>query len=360
MTADGPLTGIRVVEFAGIGPGPFAAMLLADLGADIIRIDRPGGSDPYSKKVILRGRPTATADLKCEKQKADVLKLVEKADVLIEGYRPGVMERLGLGPDAALQSNARLVYARMTGWGQTGPLAHTAGHDINYIAVSGALAAIGRKDRAVPPLNLVGDYGAGSLYLIAGILAALLSAGRTGVGQVVDCAISDGASSLMSAYSDFYDQNAWSDEREANLLDGGAPFYRTYRCSDGQEIAVGALEPQFYRQLCELIGNHDDLERQYDRTNWHDSHSRFEAIFGSRTRAEWCDLLEGTDACFAPVLSLSEAASHPHATARNTFVEVDGATFPAPAPRFSGTPTRSQHLMPNIRLADAVTQWSAS
>ncbi len=336
----GALEGVRIVEFAGIGPGPFAAMLLADMGADVVRIDRPGITPAWPSRVINRGRRTVLADLKNPSDVEQVATLVEHADALIEGFRPGVMERLGLGPEPMLARNPRLVYGRMTGWGQTGPLAHAAGHDINYIAITGALSAIGPKAHPVPPLNLVGDYGGGSLYLVMGLLAGILSARRTGLGQVVDCAIVDGAASLMAMFADLSREGRWTDDREANLLDGGAPYYRTFECADGKFVAVGALEPQFYAELRKRAG----LEGpEFDRdvpSDWPELHAKFEAVFRTRTRDEWCAMLEGTDACFAPVLTLSEAPSHPHIAARETYVEMNDGVQPAPAPRFSRTESR--------------------
>ncbi len=356
----GPLAGLRIVEFAGIGPGPFAAMLLADMGADIVRLDRPGGADPYSRNVVARGRPTVTVDLKDPDDLAGTLALLSRADALIEGFRPGVMERLGLGPDAVLARNPRLVYGRMTGWGQDGPLAKAAGHDITYLAVTGALAAIGPEERPVPPLNLVGDYGGGALYLVAGILAGLLSAGRTGRGQVVDAAICDGAASLMAMFSELASQGRWSDRREANLLDGGAPWYRTYACSDGHHVALGPLEPQFYALFRRLTGldADPDFDRRDDPAMWPVLRRKLEILFAGRTRDEWCRLLEGTDSCVAPVLTLGEAPHHPHLAARRSFVTHDGTVQPAPAPRFSATPSAIRSVPAPVTLAEALRRWS--
>jgi alpha-methylacyl-CoA racemase len=351
----GPLAGIRIVEFAGIGPGPFAAMLLADMGAELIRLDRPGGADPYSRHVVSRGRPSVAVDLKDPAQAARVLDLLENADALIEGFRPGVMERLGLGPDIVLKRNPRLVYGRMTGWGQSGPLAEAAGHDINYIAITGALAAIGGADHPVPPLNLVGDYGGGSLYLVAGVLAGLLSAKRTGEGQVVDCAICDGAASLMAMFCELSAQGRWTDRRAANLLDGGAPYYRAYACADGRHIALGSLEPQFYAEFRKLAGLDDD--RDYDARDDSALHAKLEALFLTKTREEWSRLFEGTDACFAPVLTLAEAPAHPHLAARGTFVSVDGVVQPAPAPRFSRTASAIRPTAKTAALDDVAAAW---
>lgn len=355
----GPLAGIRIVEFAGIGPGPFAAMLLADMGADVVRLDRPSGTDPYSRHVVSRGRPSVAVDLKDPTETARVLDLLDSADALIEGFRPGVMERLGLGPDVVLARNPRLVYGRMTGWGQTGPLAQTAGHDINYIAITGALAAIGPASQPMPPLNLVGDYGGGSLYLVAGVLAALLSAGRTGQGQVVDCAICDGAASLMAMFCELSAQNRWTDHRASNLLDGGTPYYRTYACADGRHIALGPLEPQFYALFRKLAGleNDPDFDRRDDPALRATLHAKLEALFQTKTRDEWTRLLEGTDACFAPVLTLAEAPAHPHLAARGAFVEVDGVVQPAPAPRFSRTPAAIRASAKTASLAEVAAAW---
>jgi alpha-methylacyl-CoA racemase len=357
----GPLVGVRIIEFASIGPGPFAAMLLADMGADIIAIERPGPSHFPRGPILSRGRAVVVADLKDPARRDEVLDLLEGADALIEGFRPGAMERLGLGPDAVLARNPKLVYGRMTGWGQDGPLAQSAGHDINYIAITGALAAIGGRDGPVAPLNLLGDFGGGALYLVAGLLAAIISARRTGEGQVVDCAICDGTASLMAMCAEMSAMGHWRQQRRANLLDGGAPFYRTFECADGEYIAIGALEPQFYRRLCELAELDDPLYRERgDPTNWPMLHQKMEAVFKAKTREEWRALLEGTDACFAPILSLSEGARHPLMAARGTFVEVDGVTQPAPAPRFSHTPSVIQKVENGPQsLADALSAWRA-
>ncbi|HEY2967137.1 MAG TPA: CaiB/BaiF CoA-transferase family protein [Casimicrobiaceae bacterium] len=338
---NGPLSGLRIVEFAGIGPAPFAAMLLADMGADVVRIVRPGTPRLEPSTIVERGRRVVSLDLKSRDGVESALQLIDRADALIEGFRPGVMERLELGPDIALRRNPRLVYGRMTGWGQTGPLAHAAGHDINYIALSGALHAIGEGGRGpVPPLNLLGDFGGGSMYLVMGILAALLEAKRSGRGQVVDAAIVDGAASLLTFIYAAIARGGWRDQRGANLLDGGAPFYTTYRCADGEYIAVGALEPQFHEVLIARLGL--DQEAFKDRANpqsWPRLRQILQQTFAQRTRREWCDLLEGSDACFAPVLTLEEAAAHPHMSARKVFEAIDGVACPAPAPRFSRTPS---------------------
>ncbi|WP_254602100.1 CaiB/BaiF CoA transferase family protein [Cupriavidus taiwanensis] len=337
----GPLSGIRIVEFAGLGPGPFACMLLADMGADIVRIDRPGARPIHPHDLIGRGRRTVQLDLKNAGDRDRALQMLAHADALVEGFRPGVMERLGLGPQAVAALNPRLVYGRMTGWGQDGPLAQTAGHDINYIAVTGALAAIGERDGGpVPPLNLVGDYGGGSLFLVMGILAALLEARSSGAGQVVDAAICDGALSLMSLAQGHRFRGLHSERRGDNMLDGGAPYYATYRTADGEYVCIGAIEPQFFALLCERIGVDPALrDAQHDRTRWPALRAELARIFLQRNRAAWTDLLAQTDACFAPVLALSEAEQHPHLLAREAFVDVGGVPCPAPAPRFSRTPS---------------------
>ncbi len=360
--AGGPLAGLRIVEFVGIGPAPFAAMLLADMGAEIVAINRPEPSPFRPGAVLSRGRSFVVADLKDPAERDAALLLIDGADALIEGFRPGVMERLGLGPGVALERNPKLAYGRMTGWGQEGPLADSAGHDINYIAVSGALAAIGTRETPIPPLNLVGDFGGGALYLVAGLLAALFAARRTGQGQVVDCAISDGVASLMAMAAEMRAAGLSRDERGGNLLDGGAPFYRTYACADGKHIAIGALEPRFFAQLCELVGFDDPLIAQRDDpAHWPLLSEKFAAIFKTRTRDEWRALLEGTDACFAPVLTLAEAARHPHLKARGTFVEIDGVVQPAPAPRFSHTPTAVGAVQDGPKtLGEAAAAWSTS
>ncbi|WP_020655648.1 CaiB/BaiF CoA transferase family protein [Massilia niastensis] len=344
----GPLAGVRVIEMVGIGPCPFAAMMLADMGADVIRIDRktaPGADNPYPMlgtryDVLARGRRTLALDLKQPAGRETVLRLAERADVLLEGFRPGVMERLGLGPEALMARNPRLVMGRVTGWGQDGPLARAAGHDINYVALSGMLHAMGRKDAPPsPPLNLVGDFGGGGMLLAFGVLCAVLEARGSGKGQVVDAAMTDGAALLGAMMYGLRAHGTWNDRREANLLDGGAPFYDTYACADGKFVALGAIEPQFYARLLELGGAEEAaLPRQWNRKQWPELKAQLAGLFASRTRDEWCRLLEGSDACFAPVLDMAEAPLHPHNAARATFVEVDGVTQPAPAPRFSRTP----------------------
>ena len=340
----GPLTGIRVVELAGIGPAPFAAMLLADLGADVIRLDRPGPPlmpvpVPPEADILRRGRPSVLLDLKHPDGREAARSLVARADVLIEGYRPGVAERLGLGPDECLTLNPALVYGRVTGWGQDGPLAQSAGHDIGYVAVTGALGAIGRAGGPPQvPLNLLGDFGGGAMYLVTGILAALLEARTSGRGQVVDAAIVDGTAHLSSLIVGLVSGAAWSDERGTNLLDTGAPFYDVYETSDGGWMAVGPLEQAFYDDFLRLIGLADAAPDRLDRQAWATLHALLADTFRTRTRAEWTGVFEGTDACVEPVLSYSEAPAHPHLAARGTFVTHHGVVQPAPAPRFSRTP----------------------
>jgi alpha-methylacyl-CoA racemase len=341
----GPLAGLKVVELAGIGPGPHAAMVLADLGADVVRIDRPRrGPDLGGETVAdptLRGRRRLAADLKDPAGKAAVLSLIERADVLVEGYRPGVTERLGLGPADCHARNPKLVYARMTGWGQDGPLAQRAGHDINYISLTGLLHAIGRPgERPVPPLNLVGDFGGGSMLLLVGILSALWEAQRSGQGQVVDAAMVDGASLLGQMFWGFLAQKIWVDEPGVNMLDGGAPFYDTYTCADGRHVAVGAIEPQFYAAMLEGLGlTGADLPGQHDREQWPALKARFAEVFATRSRDEWAEVFAGTDACVTPVLAFGEVAAHPHLAARSTIVDPGGVAQAAPAPRFSRTAT---------------------
>jgi alpha-methylacyl-CoA racemase len=337
--AQGPLSGLKVVEFAGIGPGPFCGMLLSDLGADVVRIDRKGGRGGAKSDVTSRGRRSVALDLKNPEAIEACLKLIEQADVLFEGFRPGVMERLGLGPEVALKRNPKLVYGRMTGWGQTGPYANAAGHDMNYIAISGALAAIGAEDKPIPPLNLVGDFGGGALYLAFGLMAGVIHARATGQGQVIDCAMSDGAASLMAMFYGLRAAGMWTDQRRHNLLDGGAHFYDTYQCSDGKWISIGSIEPQFYALLLEKTGITDpDFAQQMNRDKWPELRVKLAEVIAGKTRDEWCAIMDGTDVCFGPVLGLDETASHPHNAARSTFVEIEGVTQPAPAPRFSATP----------------------
>ncbi len=347
----GPLAGIRIVEFAGIGPGPFAAMLLADMGAEVITLVRP---NQIPKGTASRGRTVIPVDLKDKSTVTQVLSLLDGADALVEGFRPGVMERLGLGPEVVHARNQKLVYGRMTGWGQNGPLAQAAGHDINYISITGALAAIGGTDRPVPPLNLVGDFGGGALYLVVGLLAAMLEAGRSGQGQVVDAAMCDGAASLMTMFFDMTAAGRWTEDRGSNMLDGGAHFYGVYECSCGGFISIGSIEPQFYAQLRELAGlNEACYDNQMDSANWAALKEKLTAVFKSKSRDEWSAIMEGTDICFAPVLTMSEAAKHPHMVAREVFTEHEGHTQPAPAPRFSRTPSSVRPAV-TMELADVV------
>ncbi|MDF8359501.1 CaiB/BaiF CoA transferase family protein [Achromobacter anxifer] len=341
----GPLSGLTVVEMAGIGPGPFCAMMLADMGADVIRIDRlTPGFLGGGGTIIDRGRRTIALDLKKPGATDIVLRLLDKADALLEGFRPGVMERLGLGPDACLARNPRLVYGRMTGWGQDGPLAQAAGHDLNYIAITGALHAMGHAELPpAPPLHLVGDMGGGAMMLAFGVLCGLLEAGRTGQGQVVDAAICDGASMLASAYHGKLQSGDWVNRRQSNMLDGGAHFYGCYACADGKYVSIGAIEPQFYRLLLERCGIDDpDFQQQWERAQWPQLRAKLAGIIAGKTRGQWCALLEGTDACFAPVLDFEEAPRHPHHQARGSFIETGGTVHPAPAPRFSRTPGQAR------------------
>lgn len=357
----GPLAGLKILEFAGIGPGPFCAMVLGDLGADVLRIVRPG-TKPDPRDVTTRNRRTIEIDLKAEGAVQQVLTLVDAADCLIEGFRPGVMEKLGFGPKECLEVNPHLVYGRMTGWGQFGPLAQAAGHDINYIAISGALHAIGRaNDTPPPPLNLVGDFGGGGMLLAVGLLAAVHEAGRSGRGQVVDAAMTDG-SALLSAFTyGMKAQGLWSNQRSDNLLDGGAHFYDTYACADGKFIAIGAIEPQFYAELRQRCGIDDPLfEEQMDAARWPLLKLRIADVFRTRTRDEWCNILEGTDACFAPVLDWDEAAKHPHNVARGTYITLDGVLQPAPAPRFSRTASAEPRSVRASSLDEAMESWGIS
>ncbi|MDV6268557.1 MULTISPECIES: CaiB/BaiF CoA transferase family protein [Rhodococcus] len=339
----GPLHGVRVLEFAGLGPGPHAAMMLADLGADVVRVERPSGGleiSPKDQDQLLRGRRSIEADLKTDAGRELVRALIAKTDVLVEGFRPGVTERLGFGPDDCRKINDRLIYARMTGWGQDGPLAQRAGHDITYLALTGVLHTIGPADKPVVPLNLVGDFGGGSMFLILGIVSALYEREKSGKGQVIDAAIVDGTSVLAQMIWSLRGSGQWSDSRATNLLDGSTPFYDTYRCSDGKFVAVGALEPQFYRALLDGLGfDPASLPEQMDQDGWPELRERFTEAFATRTRDEWTALFESTDACVAPVLSPAEAATHPHLAHRGTLVEADGIVQSAPAPRFSRTAT---------------------
>ncbi len=342
----GPLAGVKVVELAGIGPGPFCAMMLADMGADVVRVERasnvpaemPAGSPP---DVASRGKRSIGVDLKNPDGVETVLRLIENSDILLEGFRPGVTERMGLGPDVCLARNPALVYGRMTGWGQDGPYANAAGHDINYIALSGVLSMIGRKGEGpVPPLNLVGDFGGGGMYLAFGVVAALVSARDTGQGQVVDAAMVDGAASLAAMFASMTATGMWQEERGSNMLDTGSHFYDVYECSDGEYVSIGSIEPQFYSILLEKLElDPADLPRQHDREQWPALKVKVASIFKTKTRDQWCEIMEHTDICFAPVLKWSEAPHHPHNKSRSTFIEIDGISQPAPAPRFSGTPT---------------------
>lgn len=341
----GPLTGFRIIELAGIGPGPFCGMMLADMGAEVIRIDRPGVNPMIAQAsghgILFRNRRTLAVDLKKPEGVEAVLKLCEGADAIFEGFRPGVTERLGLGPEVALARNPKLVYGRMTGWGQTGPMAHLAGHDINYIALTGALHAMSRTNEVpAPPLNLVGDFGGGGMLMAYGLVCALLEASKSGKGQVVDAAMVDGAASLMAMFYGLKNVGMFSNNRGTHLLDTGAPFYDVYETADGKFISVGAIEPQFYAILKEKAGLDDETYgKQMDMANWPEQKKKIMAIFKQKTRDEWCALLDGTDACFAPVLNLDEAPQHPHMKARNTFIDVGGQLQPAPAPRFSRSTT---------------------
>ena len=342
----GPLAGLKILEFEAIGPGPFCGMMLADMGADVLLIDRPDdprlgfGRDRWFD-VMMRGRRSVTLDLKSADGVAAALQLVAKADAIIEGFRPGVMERLGLGPDVLLAANPTLVYGRMTGWGQDGPLAPRAGHDINYIALTGVLHAIGRKGEApVPPLNLVGDFGGGGMLLAFGIACGIIEAQRSGKGQVVDAAMVDGASTLATMFAGMQAAGRWSEARGENLLDTGAPWYDTYETADGKHVAIGSIEPKFYAELLDRLGLGTDamLPKQHDRARWPELRARFGAIFKSKTRDQWATVFDGSDACFAPVLTFTEARAHPHMASRGTFVDAGKVNQPAPAPRFSRTP----------------------
>lgn len=365
----GALSGVRVVEMAGIGPAPFCGMLLADMGAEVLRIDRLATVDigipvPPKYDLLNRNKRSLAVDLKSPEGRSTVLRLIAQADALIEGFRPGVMERLGLGPEPSLEVNARLVYGRMTGWGQYGPLSQAASHDINYIALTGVLSAVGQAGGApVIPLNLIGDFGGGSLYLAMGILAALLSARGTGRGQVVDAGITDGVANLLTMHHGFRQAGEWSLDRGSNLTDGGAPFYDVYRTRDGLYVSVGAVEKKFFEELLQRLGiRAEEFPAQHDRSNWDAQRRRLAEVFASRTRAEWCALLEGTDVCFAPVLDMDECVKHPHNRARRTHIEFEGVMNPAPAPRFSGTPSelRSAPPAPGQHTAQALRDWNFS
>ncbi len=365
----GVLSGYRIIELAGIGPAPMCAMLLSDMGADVVRIDRMAdaglGVQVQTKYSLLnRGRRSVALDLKRPEAADAVLRMVGKADALIEGFRPGVMERLGLGPDVCLGRNPKLVYGRMTGWGQEGPLAQAAGHDINYIALAGALYSIGRRGEApVPPLNLVGDFGGGALYLALGVVAGILEAQKSGKGQVVDVAMVDGVASLMTAIYGMHGAGIWTNERGTNILDTGAHYYDVYETRDGKHISVGSIEAKFYEELLERSGlKNQELPRQNDRPSWPRMKERLKTLFLTRTRDEWCKIMEGTDICFAPVLSMDEAPQHPHNQIRGTFVTQDGVTQPAPAPRFSRTPSaiQSPPATPGEHTEEALSDWGFS
>ena len=361
----GPLNGYRIVEMAGLGPAPFCAMLLSDMGADVVRIDREGGSNPLDLKidVLNRGRRSVALNLKTPKGIATALALIARADAVIEGYRPGVMERLGLGPEECLAKNPRLVYGRMTGWGQAGPLAHAAGHDINYIALTGVLDAIGTDESVTPPLNLIGDFGGGALYLAFGVVCALLEARASGEGQVVDAAMVDGAAHLMTMMYGLSQQGKWTDKRQDNLLDGGAHFYGAFECADGKWIAIGSIEPQFYRLLLDTLGIDPDAEgASQSKEDWQRMREQLRQTFLREPQSHWCELMEGTDICFAPVLSMADAPEHPHNKDRSVFVKDFGITQPGPAPRFSRTPgsIRRPPPQPGEHTAEVLKEWGIS
>lgn len=358
---DGPLAGVKIVELAGLGPAPFCAMLLADLGADVVRVDRP--SAPASQDLLNRGKRSVQVDLKHEQGPSAVLALAEQADVLLEGLRPGVTERLGVGPEDCWKINPSLVYGRMTGWGQDGPLASTAGHDIDYISLTGMLHAIGRKDGPPQvPANLVGDFGGGAMYLAVGVLAALLESRTSGKGQVVDAAIVDGATHLGAMLFGFLAAGGWNTERGTNLLDTGAPYYDVYETADSQHVSVGALEPQFYAELVDKLGIAEQVPDRNDASNWPKLREMFAEIFKRRTRDEWAEIFADSDACVAPVLSMTEAEKHPHMAARQTLVRRDGAMQPAPAPRFSRTPNPAPGPIaePGAHTEQVLREWGLS
>ena len=361
----GPLTGIRVVEMAGIGPGPFTAMMLSDLGAEVIRIDRLSHKGiGHRANVLNRGRKSIAVDLKNPRGVETTLRLIEQADVVLEGFRPGVMERLGLGPEKCLSVNPRLIFGRMTGWGQTGPLSQAAGHDINYISIAGALGTMGYADRPpAPPLNLVGDIGGGAMYLLTGILAALVERATSEQGQIIDAAMSDGTASLLSPFFGLMAMNMWTTDRFSNRLDGGAFYYGSYECSDGRYISIGSLEPQFYALLLEKAEITDpEFQEQLDEAAWPAKREKLTQLFKTKTRQQWCDIMEGTDVCFAPVLDLKEAPNHPHNIDRKTFVELDGVVQPAPAPRFSRTQGEIQGpaAMAGEHTREVLSAWNFS
>jgi len=343
----GPLNGYTVIELAGIGPAPMGGMILADMGAEVIRIDRASGANALiMKDVSSRGKKSVVINLKDPEGLETLLRMIENADAIIDPYRPGVCEKLGIGPEVCLQRNPKLVFARMTGWGQEGPLANAAGHDINYISITGALYAMGRKgEKPVPPLNLVGDMGGGGMLLVNGVLAALLETANSGKGQTIDVAMVDGAAQLMWMFHGFEAIGMWdASQREANLLDGAAPFYDAYECADGEYVSVGSIEPQFYALLKELAGlSEDDFGDQNNPSKWPEMKEKLTAVFKQKTQAQWCEIMEGTDVCFAPVLNFVDAPQHPANVARDTYIDVDGVTQPAPAPRFSRTPSQVKH-----------------
>ena len=359
----GPLSGLRIIEIDGLGPVTFAGMVLADMGAEVLRLTRGGNAsaavfDEVGGEVLHRGRTAVPVDLKSPEDRDKVLTLIESADALIEGFRPGVMERLGLGPEVCAARNPRLVYGRVTGWGQTGPMADQVGHDINYVALSGALYPMGAGDQPpCPPLNLVGDYGGGAMMLVSGVLAALLEAKTTGRGRVVDAAMTDGSALLTSLFHALRARGLWSDQREANLLDGGTPFYRCYACKDGGFVAVGALEPRFYAALINGLGLTPDEAPQFDRANWPALQARFATLFATRDRDDWAAHFAGTEACVTPVLTLAEAADHPHNQARGTFAEA-GIVQPAPAPRFGAEAAPISADRPSLPLDRALADWA--
>ncbi len=358
QSARGPLQGLKVLEFAGLGPAPFCGMLLSDMGADVVRIDRPGTTYGPAD-VEARGRSSLQLDLKTDAGKQQALQLIAHADILIEGFRPGVMERLGLGPEVAHAANARLVYGRMTGWGQSGPLAHKAGHDLNYLALSGALHALGPREKPAVPLNLIADFGGGALYLAMGVLAALQHAQKTGSGQVVDCAMTEGVISMLGMiYGDFAEAR-WVDKRESNVIDGAAPFYNVYQCSDGLWLAVACIEPAFHAAFLEAAEIRDALFRdQWNRTLWPVQKQLLENLFRTRTRSEWLSVFDAHDACVTPVLSLAEAQQHPHNQARGTFVGHEGIVQPAPAPRFSASGSAIQKDRSDQDSAAVLARWT--
>jgi alpha-methylacyl-CoA racemase len=365
VVMQGPLRGIKVVELGGIGPAPFAAMMLSDLGAEVVRVDRPasgeaGEHQQHERDLLLRGRRSIALDLKASLGQAALLQLIERADVLLDPFRPGVAERLGIGPEPAQARNPGLIYARMTGWGQDGPLARVAGHDLNYVALAGPLAAMGRRGTPpAPALNLVGDFGGGGMMLVVGVLAGLLERAGSGRGQVVDVAMVDGTAALFASIVGFINMGVWTGQREDNFLDGGAPYYDSYATSDGRYVTVGSLEPQFYRLLLEQLGLDPAEWPQEDRARWPALRARLTGIFAAESREHWVDVFEGTDVCFAPVLSLDEAVEHPHLKARRTYVEDFGMRQPAPAPRFERTPgaIQSPPCSPGEHTSAALGDW---